>query len=205
MVKKTEPELAAVESETKIEYNNHAELAYLKYHKKEGDGWDVPEHVNRWERKFLEEADTDKGPIVRTITKIIRQRDRLGKEWLTWRENWEGVNYLGNPLRTVGDHLEGVYEEVQAVNKINEKGKIVGKEPKGFKRVFYIPWDKNTLDQILEKANRHRDEIIYLVKITDTLRDETFSYEQFANLSFQELMGLSRQVGGPRMTPYVSK
>jgi len=196
----------------KIEYNDFAERAYKKYWKVTDKGinkglFEIPDNVNWQERRFLEEVDTDKGPIVRTVTKVVRLRDKMGNEWFYWHEDWTGVNSIGNPIGIVPSHVEGFYMEVQSEKILNEKGtKVIGRKPKAPILKYYIPWDKDhkTLDEVVAKANRHRDAIIYLVKVNDTLRCGSYSYEQFANLSFLELVSLARQKGGPQMTPYVS-
>lgn len=201
--KKTDQQEEAI-----LEYNNGAELAYLRYHKKDGDAWELPDDVNKWERRFLEEVDTSK-PILRTITKIVRTREpdmhdnRKMKEFLYYYENWEGTNNIGNPMNLVPDHIEGFYQEVLPINVVNAKGKITGSKPGRKQLVYYIEWQgKEQLDKII--GDQDKDTIKYVVKSSPTLRTASFSYEQFANLSFLECARLARQTGGPQMTPYVT-
>ena len=188
-----------------IQYNDKAQKSYLKYK------FPIPDDVDRYERRFLEDVDTRNGPITRKVYKVIRVRgkDNEGKsqDYLYYFERWDGFDYLGNELDPVPEHIEGKYDEVQIKYNVDKKGRPIKSEPRkrGTKTKFYIPFSKKTLDKILKDVEK--DSIEYVVKIGDekgnTRRDNTFSYEQFANLPYADLIKLSFQPGGPRATPYV--
>jgi hypothetical protein len=97
-----------------IEWNDRSIKAYTDL------GLEVPEHVGRWEKRFLATVDVSKGPIERTITSMVRLKapDILGqvknktkvaerKEWLYYQERWTGVNFMGVPVNPVAEHVEG--------------------------------------------------------------------------------------------------
>lgn len=187
-----------------ISYNDYAQKAYRKYK------FDIPPEVDRYERRFLEDVDTRNGPITRKVYKVLRckAKDKDGKtqEYLYYVERWDGKDYLGNDLDPVAEHVEGKYEEVQVIYKVDQKGKPMKSEPqqRGKMVRHYILFKKQTLDKILKDVDK--DTVEYVVRIGDkggdTRRDNTFSYDQFANLSYAKLIELSYQPGGPRATPY---
>jgi len=188
-----------------IKYNDYAQKAYRKYKFK------IPDEVDRYERRFLEDVDERNGKIKRKVYKVIRCRalDKDGKaqDYLYYVERWDGKDYLGNELPPVAEHVEGKYEEVQVRFKVDQRGKPKKSEPqqRGKKTVYYIPFKKSTLDKIIKDVDK--DAIEYIVRIGnekgDTRRDNTFDYNQFANLPYAKLIELSFQPGGPRATPYV--
>ena len=187
-------------------YNNKAQKAYRKH------GFKIPDDVDRYERRFLEDVDTRNGPIKRRVYKVLRCRALDPKtekmaEYLYYVERWDGKDYLGNDLDPVAEHVEGKYEEVQVHYTVNQRGKPRKSEPqiRGKKWVYYIPFKKSTLDKILKDVEK--DSVEYYVKIGDQKgdqrRDNTFSYDQFANWSYAKCIEASWQPGGPRATPYV--
>lgn len=189
-----------------LKYNDRAQKSYRKYK------FPIPDTVDTYERRFLEDVDTRNGPITRKVYKVIRclAKNQEGKnqEYLYYFERWDGFDYLGNELPPVPEHVEGKYEEVQIKYNVDKKGRPIRSEPKqrGTKTVYYQPWKKSVLDQILRDVEK--DSVEYVVKIGNergtSRRDNTYSYEQFANLPYAELVKLSFQPGGPRATPYIA-
>ena len=186
-------------------YNDKAQKSYRKYKFK------IPDKVDRYERRFLEDVDLRNGPIIRKPYKVIRCRayDENGKvqDYLYYMERWDGKDYLGNDLDPVSEHVEGKYDEVQVKYAVDNKGRPKKSEPmaRGTKTRYYMPFRKSTLDKILQGIEK--ESVEYVVKIGnekgDNKRDNTFNYQQFANLPYAKLIELSFQPGGPRATPYV--
>ena len=67
------------------------------------------------------------GEPKRTITKMIRLlapdwNDKgLKKDYLWYLERWDGVDFIGNPINPVIDHIEGFYDEPIVKRTINPK------------------------------------------------------------------------------------
>lgn len=187
-----------------IKYNDRAQKAYRKH------GFKIPDEVDRYQRRFLEDVDERNGKIKRRVYKVIRCRaldnDGKAQDYLYYVERWDGKDYLGNELPPVAEHVEGKYDEVQVIYKVDQRGKPKKSQPqiRGKKTVYYIPFKKSTLDKILKDVDK--DAIEYVVRIGnekgDSRRDNTFDYNQFANLPYAKLIELSFQPGGPRATPY---
>ena len=131
------------------------------------------------------------------------------KEYLYYMEKWSAFDYLGNELN-VHEHLEGRYDEAQIRYVVDTKtGKPKKSEAKlrGTRPVFYIPFNKQTVDKILKDVEK--ESIEYVVKFGDAAkgearRDNSFSYEQFVYCDYAGLVKLSYQAGGPRATPYIA-
>ena len=182
--------------------------------------YEEPPNINMEEKRFLSEVDIRNGPILREVTHIIRQKTRdwtsekrERKEYITYMENWYGVNWLGVKIAPVTDHLEGVY---QAATKNLEFDKNTGQGLyyKMGKRqeTYYIPFSKKTVDQIIAghysntdpkdsvKYINDRDAIHYIVKFASedspagqklAPKRTEFSYEQFATWTFADLYKLA--------------
>src|SRR5215510_2570520 len=95
------------------EWNDNDRKAYLDI------GLRPPEHLSRFERKFLSLVDVSKGPVERTVTHIVRLKapDYLAplpkdksiperKEWLYYTERWTAQDWRGLQLNPV-NHTMG--------------------------------------------------------------------------------------------------
>lgn len=191
------------EPETELtEYNKRTEQSYIE------KGLPVPQRLD-WEVKnFLAQYDPARGPIEKKVTKIVRVKEvdllspkKERKEFMYWYENWDAKDWTGSDLPSVGDHVEGFYME-QTTAPIQEKNRVVGHKRTGEKKVFYIPFSKEKMDEVIASSiGTDKDTIIYLLK-TPQFRDDRFNYEQFANNSFEELIKIAMTPGGPSMAAY---
>lgn len=207
-------------------YNDKEYEAYKKY---ELNGIDIPaKSVRRGEHLFIQNA---MGEPKRIITYMIREMQpdhstklKTSKDFLWYLERWEGVDFIGNPISPVNDHIEGWYDEPIVKRTINPKtnlpvkitktgpnGQIVQTEHdklkvENIRRVYYIPFTKETLDNILKDTNNweNRDGIKYQLKVSPSHSDDTFSYDQFANWDFKTAAAESLKQGGARANPYVA-
>jgi hypothetical protein len=193
--------------EPDIVWNNKSITAYTDL------GLEVPEHVGRWEKRFLSKVDETKGPIERTIVSMVRLKapDILGqektkakvaerKEWLYYQERWTGVNFMGVPVNPVAEHYEGRYERQFTKPHINQQtGEIefyevdVGKQ----QTIYYLPFSKKLVDDLIAKS-AHSDQhngIVFTIKFDSEdspwgPRPATrcqFGYEQFANWKWDDI------------------
>jgi hypothetical protein len=181
-----------------IDYNNKTEESYVK------QGLVVADNVlNTQEKNFISQVDTSKNPIERTVTKIVRVKDidyksekKERKEFLYYFENWNGIDWAGNRIAPVTDHIEGIYQE-QLTNKVIQKNKVVGRERTGQRTVYYIPFSKNKVDEIIESSVGTDKETILFTFINGALGYE-FPYDVFVNSSYEELSRMLVAPGGPR-------
>ena len=74
-----------------------------------------PNHVCMFEQKFLSLVDVSREPINRTVQIMIRLKapdystpNRERKEYIYYRERWEGVDWRNIPINPV-NHTVGVY------------------------------------------------------------------------------------------------
>ena len=179
-------------------------------------GLEAPEHLGRFEKRFLASVDISKGPIERTVTHMIRLRapDYLGqeknktklaerREFLYFVERWTGVNFMGVPVSPV-EHTMGVYQKQFLKPHINQKtGEIDYEQLDAGKAqtVHYIPFSKKAVDDIISKSV-HSDKdtgIIYTIKFASEdcvfaagampTRCQ-FTYDQFANWKWEDIYRL---------------
>jgi hypothetical protein len=172
---------------------------------------------------FVWKADTTKGPITRTIQRMIRltaeEFDENGKvieeekEYLVYEEVLEAIDWLENDIRAF--NTEGWYEEPTKKKKVTvdvntgrqqityELGKLI--------RRYYIPFSKKIVDDIISGKYRNDDtvtktnknKVVYIVKFPRTglgtyggFRCGDYSYDQFVG-SFKQCYDLATQIGGP--------
>ena len=172
-------------------------------------GLAAPKHLGQFERKFLSHVDLTKGPIERTVEHLIRLTapDYLGnttnksvperKEYVYYRERWEGKDWRGIPLNPV-DHTIGVYTKKftrPVVNQSTGEISYMTLDPTKAQTIHYIPFSKKKVDEIIESsAHSDKDTIIYTIKfasedfpyIQRAPSRCQFSYDQFTNWKFEE-------------------
>jgi hypothetical protein len=191
-----------------FEYNNMDVQAYNDI------DIEVPEHVGRWERRFLSKVDVSKEPIERSVTHIVRLKapDYLGqekdksklperKDFIYYQEKWEGVDFRGIPLSPVAEHYEGVWTKQGTKPHFNEQtGEIdyYSLDPGKATKIYTIPYSKKAVDDIISKsANTDKDTIRFTIKFGSAdnpmgqyqaveTRNQ-FSYDMFANWSWNEI------------------
>lgn len=181
-----------------VEYNNKTEQSYVK------QGLKVPERLDFQIKNFLSEVDITKGDIEKTVTKIARikaidytDKKKKQKEFMYWYENWNGKDWQSRKVSPVTDHVEGIYKE-QEVEPIIERNKKTGVKRSGEHTIYYIPYTKEKVDELITNSiGTEKETIKYMIK-TPTQRNDDFTYEQFTSLSFDECVGLMMKPGGPK-------
>lgn len=188
--------------EPKIEYNDRSYQSYIK----NGFADFIPHRIeaprNRIQ-KFLNEVDIRKGPIERTVTTMVRLKaidwnspKKERKEWIYYTEDWNGVNWLGIP-RKVCENVEGKYNEVITRPKLDERtGEHIDNIFSGTREVFYIPFTKAKVDEIIKNSvGSDKSNIRFVVKFASEDGNDTiamsvrnqFSYEVFVNATWDKL------------------
>ena len=137
----------------------------------------VVEQYNR-EMKFLAGVNLDKGPLVRKITKMIRQKIN-GQEYLTFTENWTATDWVGREVDPITDRLEGILSFPKMDIVLDEKGQRIGRKRNGMITKYEIPFSKEAVDKWLEETKTPKDELKYLVKQPGGSRRCEGNYEQF--------------------------
>lgn len=154
-------------------------------------GLEAPYRIGMYMRRFLNQVDVSKAPVERTVTAMVRLKapDYLGvkegdkqkkperKEFLVYRERFEGVDWRGVPIMPVDDIMEGVYTKQYTRPHINnQSGEVDYMELDAVRAhlVHYIPFTKKKVDEVISNsAKSDKDTIIYTVKFAT--EDFTFS------------------------------
>jgi len=122
--------------EVKIEYNDRTYQSYIDMgfgHLLESGSTSKAAHLINSPRNrilaFLNECDIRKGPVERTVASMFRlnaidwnspKQER--KEFIWYEERWNGVNWLGIPIKNpIDGHIEGKYMEVVTTPKLDER------------------------------------------------------------------------------------
>ena len=171
-------------------------------------------------RKFDSIVKKQKGPIFRIITHMHRQLvslyDEYGKpinkEYLTLSGDFRGTDWADMEIRQGFDEgrfkspkMAKVYEFGRKFDP--ETGQDLGKiKVNGTKDEYYIELPKTKtdrkklIDSIIANANGTFKETInyYYKDLVAGLRDGTFSYEEFTDLSIDELRNLSKRGAGSK-------
>ena len=186
----------------KLEYNNLTALSYRK------NGLEIPDNLDGQQRNFLSKVSVNEKlghKIKRTVTKIVRLKapaysntDKLErKEFLYYFENWNGTDFLGRKIAPVTDHIEGFYQESEMEPIINQQGEKTGDKRSGQHTVYYIPFSKEKVDEIVESSvGTDKDTIKYL--FTDGALGYEFPYEEFVSRPYEELVSMLIAPGGPK-------
>lgn len=188
----------------KLEYNDKTYQSYIE----NGFEQHIPEKIKRvhdFKTDFLNRVDLSKAPITFRYNNFVRlkaidysSKKHERKEFMTWSVDWLAKDWKGDAIRNraVMEHIEGVYQE-QLKERITKEGQFVGYERVGEQTVYYIPWNKKTLDEKIEESvGTDRETITYTVKFLSNRTQ--FTYDQFANLSYQELDELQQKYKDPR-------
>ena len=189
--------------EVKIEYNNRSYESYIK----NGFADNIPRSIRGpYDRmqKFLNKVDLRKGPIEKTVIMIVRLRapdwnskKNERREFIYYFEDWTANDWLGIPIDPFSEHIEGKYTEVMLKPKLDERtGEHIDNVFAGTREVYYIPFTKKNVDEIIaNSAHTDKYAIKYVVKfgIEDSPDGFTmstrnlFSYDMFANWSWEKL------------------
>ena len=173
-------------------------------------GLSVPDNISQFQLQFLNDVDIRKMPIQRSVTTMIRLRapDYSGegpkyqtKEWIYYKEEWEGKNVFDVPIFMRNEHYEGFYTKrflKPELNQLTGEMENVLDNPKS-KVLYYIPWNKKTIDDIIaQSATTDKDSIRFVVKFSreDSVAQgynarmatrSQFSYEQFATWDWEDV------------------
>jgi len=195
----------------KLEFNDKT---YKSYIDQGFERIDIPEQVKQpydFKQRFLRLADTTKAPIRREIISIHRFKARdekdpkkTRKEFLRYVEKWYGVDWRGVPLPPCDNEFEGQWaEQLKGPTFGKDSNEITGYERIGENIIYDIPFKKATLDKIIDSSiGTDKDTIIYTV-IFSSMDSAQFEYEEFANLSWDELYNLARQRARPGVNPVI--
>lgn len=170
------------------------------------NGLPVPQFLDWEEKWFLNTADP-KYPFEKVVTKIVRLRavdydspKKELKDYIYYYEDWHGQDHVGRRL-DVGDHLEGSYKE-QIMEGVIYNDQTIGERRVGEKIRYYIPFSKKAVDDIIARSDAsNKDTILYCVK-GPRVRNSEYSYDQFVNMSFDDLVDINEKQGGPTRYPY---
>jgi hypothetical protein len=187
------------------EYNNKTEESYKK------NELEVPERLDFQIKHFLMLVDAEKYPVEKEVTRVIRLKEidynskrREMKEFLVWYENWFGKDWQGRKVSPVTDHVEGRYYE-QDLEPVVERDQITGYDRTGQHEVHYIPFSKKAVDEIIAKSTYDNKSQIKFVVKTPPIRNDSFTYEQFVNSSWDECITMIMTNGGPPRYEYEKK
>lgn len=194
----------------KLDYNDKTYQSYLE----NGFEEHIPDKlkwVHDFHEDYLNRVDLSKGPIRFRINSFMRlkaidysSKNQARKEFMTYSADWLAKDWKGDDIRQrqVLEHIEGIYQE-QLKEKVTDRGQITGYERIGERPIYYIPWDRKTMDKLIdESVGTDRETINYVVKF---LSNRTaFTYEQFATMSFQELSDMQTKYREPRSVPTIA-
>lgn len=180
-----------------LEYNNRTELSYVE------QGL-TPPALDHQEKNFLSKVDPKIEPVTRSVSKIVRLKaidynspKRERKEFLYYYENWTGRDWLKRTVPPVTDHVEGKYDMILTEPVYDTKEEqLIGYKRSGTRQVYYIPFSKSKVDEIIDKSMGTDKDTIKFLFMDGDLGFE-FDYEHFVNLSYEELANLLVVPGGP--------
>ena len=204
VLSKIKPELPP-RPEVKIEYNDRSYQEYIS----KGFPDNIPHNIRAPHfriQKFIAAVDLDQGPLERTVTCMVRIRStdwnskkRERTEYLYYFETWDAKNWRGHPIEKGRpyEHVEGKFVEILTRPRYDDyKGTHIDDEFAGTREVYYIPFSKEKVDEIIKNSARsNKSNIRYIVKFAAEDSQEVFnsssrnqfSYEMFANWSWDKL------------------
>ena len=147
-----------------------------------------------FEREFLSKVDLTQGPILVTVTNMVRtmavdwdspKRER--KEYFYYTSEWEAKDRLGNVIKCPHENEGKFIEQTKIIKtKLNSSTK---EEEQYYERgtprdVYTIPWNKKTADAILTSEKYFGEDSI---NITNIERFNTLSNSRMAIQVGQDL------------------
>ena len=191
----------------KLEYNDKTYQSYVD------NGFDhmlddlhKVKRVHNFKEDFLNRASLEKGPIRFKVNSFMRlkaidytSKNNARKEFMTYSVDWIAKDFMGDDIveQHVLEHIEGVYQE-QLKKTVTNRGQITGYERMGERTVYYIPWDRKTMDKLIDDSvGTDKETITYTVKFLSSRTQ--FTYEQFATLSYEQLSDMQAKFKDPRM------
>jgi hypothetical protein len=157
------------------------------------------------------------------VTRMARQLVRVDKdgkpkqvEYLTYGGEARITDHRGVPFAQ--DFEVGKYLRPNVVTNTGQRynpetgqplypEKIISGQKPVYDTELELPKEKAArkkfIDNIIQSTDTYPESIAYYYKDLDAgFRDGTFSYEQFTNLSIEELRDLSKKGGGAKGSPY---
>lgn len=146
----------------------------------------------------------DEASIEKTIPTVVRLRNvnkkglNKGKktEYMIWYENWSGTDTNGHIIAPVSDLPKGIDKGVDFSKNIDNTG-VEHFKPEREYWIYTQEFDPNKLDEILADTNTDPESVQYIVMGIRSWGG--FSYEEFRNLSYEEICerGRTGQVQKP--------
>ena len=159
--------------EVTLEYNNKSYESYIRA----GFPNIIPQIIrgpNNRIQKFFNKVDLRKGPIERTVRCIVRLKAPDGnskknesKEFIYYEEYWNANNWLGISIpNPIDGHFEGKYTEVITKPILDERtGEHIDNAFAGTREVYYIPFSKSNVDEIIKNSvHSDKSNIRFVVK-----------------------------------------
>ena len=176
------------------EYNNRTAQSYIK------NGLEVPFNLDSQQRTFLSKVNVDPKldhEIRRTVTKIVKVKAIDYSSKKLERKN-SCIGTKTGMVPPVTDHIEGYYKELEMEPKIGgQQNEIIGYQRSGQHIVYYVPFSKQKVDEIIEgSVGTDKDTIKYL--FIDGALGYEFPYEEFVSRSYDELATMLIAPGGPK-------
>ena len=205
------PDETKTKQSVKLDFNDKT---YKSYIEQGFERIDIPHSVKQpydFKQQFLRRADTTKAPIRREISAVHRYKardekdpKRTKKEYFRYKERWIGLDWRGVPLPPCDNEFEGQWgEQIKGPIFAKDSNEITGYERLGENTINDLLWSKKKLDSIIENSlGTDKDDITYTV-IFSSMDSAQFEYDEFANLSFDELYNLARQRAKPGVNPVV--
>lgn len=200
-VLETEAPLTTEQEPIVFPYNNKTQQSYSSRN------LTIPEDLKNQdqEAKFLGFVDPQQiQNVERRITRFVRvlapdllsgSKKHVIKDFMYYYENWYGVDWRGEQVPPVTDHIEGKYFEQDVKPAPFENGRPTGRFTRtGQHEVHYLHFGKTKLDEIIDASDSDRDEINYVIKVGNSRLSPMggFTYEQFSTMSFADLIKLTR-------------
>jgi len=162
--------------------------------------------IDKNERQFLQVADVTKQPIRRKVTRINRIKEidllspnRERKEFLTWLEEWEGIDFKGADVQPWREHWEGFWQRIIKKPITDpEEHMITGYEAIGLEKIYDTPFNKTNVDKIIKSSTgSDKDTISFFIQDSRGNSDY-FTYQQFVDLPWEECQNILLLQGGAR-------
>lgn len=190
----------------------------------DSDSGDFPEHIYSSLRLFRRNLaiTKDHKKIVKTMSRqLVTTKDEKGrstrKEYLTYQGYYSGVTHRGEQHQAnfeIGKYQRPKIIPNSGIRYDPKTGDLIGNEKAlgGPETIFEIETPKTKearkklIDSILGEDN-YADNVLYYVRHLnesnyEQSRDASFSYEEFVNLSIEELVDTNQRGSGSKASPY---
>lgn len=138
------------------------------------------------EKAFFEKVKISKKPVTHKLTKIVRIR-RKDAENVYYHETLVSRDFLNNRI----DHSRviGKYEDPEFVSTVDPRTNLPrASEISHTNTLYEFVWTPNTINQWLNQEGFELDDNATFMVIDGSRRYGGFTYEQFTNESFTDLV-----------------